>query len=193
MARQQEDQMARPTLRVEVLERDGRARRGWLRCELGTNIKFNMTDLASYFFAEWSPTVYDELLVAAAVEFADRTRRRPALTWQREFELHIPVHDPSHWNAPRVSETLKDALVFLTSDLWHITFYKRRKDHERPKQGHFLLPARDDSRHAFQRRSRFALCRGSYDAGGGRQVRSCPARHQGRPPATQASVRVGAV
>ena len=115
-------------------------RRGWLGCEIGNNITFNMADLASYFFAAWEPTVYDAFLVAAAVEFADKTQRRPALTWQREFELHVPVHDPAHWNSARVSETLRDALAFLTGDTWEISFYKRRKDHERPQQEHFMLP-----------------------------------------------------
>lgn len=140
MAKQKDSQTVRPTLAVDVVEWGHRARRGWLRCELGTNIKFSMADLASYFFAAWDPTVYDAFLVAAVVEFADRTQRRPALTWQREFELNIPVHDPSLWSTSGVSETLKDALVLLTGDLWHITFYKRRRDHERPQQGHFTLP-----------------------------------------------------
>jgi len=140
MAKEKDKQSPRPALAVDVVEAGGRTRKGWLRCELDTNIEFNMEKLASYFFAAWDPTVYDAFLVAAAVEFADRTLRRPALLWQREFALHIPVHDPSHWNTPRVSETLKDALVFLTGDIWHVTFYRRRKAHGRPQQGHFLLP-----------------------------------------------------
>ena len=52
----------------------------------------------SYFFAEWNPTAYDALLVAAVVEFADRTLRRSTMNWPREFVLNIPVHDAAHWN-----------------------------------------------------------------------------------------------
>jgi len=135
-----EDTLAwRPALAVDVVEAGAKARRGRLRCELGTNITFNLADLESYFFAEWNPTAYDALLVAAAVEFADRTQRRSTVNWQREFALNIPVHDPAQWNDKVVSETLRDALVFLTGDRWEISFYQRRQPLERPRQGQLTL------------------------------------------------------
>ena len=140
MAKQKETQMSRPLLAVDVVEPGDRTRRGQVRCEIGTNIKFRMDDLASYFFADWDATVYDALLLAAAVEFADKTLPLRALTWQRKFELNIPVHEPTLWNDSSVSETLKDALAFLTGDLWHVSFHKRRKAADRPQQEHFLLP-----------------------------------------------------
>ena len=31
--------------------------------------------------------------VAAAVEFCDMTKRRPARVWARQIELRIPVHE----------------------------------------------------------------------------------------------------
>lgn len=139
MAQHKEGPMAHPVLAIDVVEAGARARRGWLRCELGNNITFNLADLETYFFAEWNPTAYDALLVAAAVEFADKTQRRPGLTWQREFELNIPVHNPAHWSDKRVSETLKDALTFLTGDLWEINFYQRLQQLERPRQGQLTL------------------------------------------------------
>jgi 7-cyano-7-deazaguanine synthase in queuosine biosynthesis len=139
MAQDKDNRPSPPTLAVDVVEAGTKARRGRLRCELGTNITFKLEDLESYFFAEWNPTAYDTLLVAAVVEFADKTLRRSTMNWQRSFELHIPVHDPAHWNDKVVSETLKDALVFLTGDLWDVSFYQRRQSHECPQQGHFTL------------------------------------------------------
>jgi len=139
MTKDNESIKARPVLAVDVVEAGVRARRARARCELGTNITFNLVDLQSYFFAEWNPTAYDALLVAAVVEFADRTLRRSTMNWPREFVLNIPVHDPAHWNGKVVSETLKEALIFLTGDSWEISFYQRRQALERPQQGHFSL------------------------------------------------------
>jgi hypothetical protein len=120
---------------IHVAERGTNTRRGSLRCQIGDNVQFSTTRLESYFFARWEPNAYDALLVAAAVEFGDRTQRRPSLTWQREIDLHIPVHDPDLWNNSRVTEALHDALDFLTGDRWHIAFYERRKPMDQPLQG----------------------------------------------------------
>jgi hypothetical protein len=125
---------------VDIIESGTRRRRGWLSCQIGRNIDFNTSDLETYCFAAWDPIVYDALLVAAAVEFADRTLHRPVLTWQREIELHIPVHDPARWNEKRVADALRDALVFLTGDLWEISFYKRNRPLDPPRQIRFSLP-----------------------------------------------------
>lgn len=142
MALLKETPIVRPSIAVDVVEpgAGGRARKGRVRCQIGKNIKFNTDDLESYFFSAWDPIVFDALLVVAAVEFADRTQRRPALTWQREIALNIPVHDPERWNDRQVAETLQDALVFLTGDLWDVSFYKRSALLDRPQQGRFNLP-----------------------------------------------------
>lgn len=139
MAQRSDKHESRPVLAVDVVEPGARARRGRVACGIGTNISFNLADLESYFFAVWSPTAYDALLVAAAVEFADRTQRRSSVRWPRTFALRIPVEDPDHWNSKVVSETLRDALSLLTGDSWEIDFCKRRKPLERPRQGHFTL------------------------------------------------------
>ena len=83
-----------PSIRVSVVEEDGRARAGWTPCEIGTNLMFSAESLASYFFAAWEPVIFDALLLAAAVEFCDKTQRRPALGWGRYIALNLPVHDP---------------------------------------------------------------------------------------------------
>ena len=125
---------------VQVVEGGGRSRSGWIRCPIGANLAFSAEPLASYFFAEWEPIVFDALLLAAAVEFCDKIKRRPSLRWAREFELLLPVHDPSIWSRKEVLEALHDVLEFLTGDRWHIEFTRRRKAVTPPQQGLFNLP-----------------------------------------------------
>jgi 7-cyano-7-deazaguanine synthase in queuosine biosynthesis len=74
------------------------------------------------------------------VEFCDRIKKRPALGWGRVIELRIPVHDPARWSRREVSESLTDALDFLTGDRWQITFTGRKKPEEAPPQGQFDIP-----------------------------------------------------
>ena len=137
----QNEQHELPIARINVFEAGGSSRRNWKNCEIDKHIRFSADPLASYFFAKWDPIVFDALLVAAAVEFSDRVKRRPKLAWGRNFELRIPVHDPEIWNAAHVNGALHDALDFLTGDSWHLTFVSRKKDHPRPVQGQFALPA----------------------------------------------------
>lgn len=121
------------------MEPGAQVRRGWLRCEIGANVEFNTANMESYFFAQWQPVLYDALLVAAAVEFCDKTQRRPARGWGRIIELRIPVHEPERWNRQDVAQALHDTLDFLTGDRWQITFYGRRRAESSPRQGQFSL------------------------------------------------------
>ncbi|MBX3521644.1 MAG: 7-cyano-7-deazaguanine synthase [Xanthobacteraceae bacterium] len=129
-----------PLLRVQVVERGTKADSGWTKCEIGKTLEFNSTALSSYFYADWEPMVFDALLLAAAVEYCDKVKRRPGLAWGREFHLHVPVHNPRHWSSESISAALHDALTFLTGDKWKITFYKRAASVDRPQQGLFNLP-----------------------------------------------------
>jgi hypothetical protein len=131
----------RPALNVHVVERGTHARSGWLACHIGNNVEFSTSKLESYCVAPWEPIVYDALLVAAAVEFGDRTQRRPAMSWARDLQLIVPVHDPDRWNDKRVLEALHDVLNFLTGDRWQVGFCKRRQALTAPGQGKFNLPA----------------------------------------------------
>lgn len=129
------------SVRVDVAELGAQTQRGWQRCEIGENLHFSTARMEAYFFAQWEPVLYDALLVAAAVEFCDRTRRRPAHGWGREIELHVPVHEPERWNGKDVREALHDTLNFLTGDRWRISFYGRRQPQSAPSQGRFDLEA----------------------------------------------------
>lgn len=120
---------------VHVAEGGVRTGEAVVRCEIGLNVTFSIESLESYFFAGWDETAYDALLVAAAVEFSDRTKRRGAYNWPRDLELHIPVHDLRRWTAPTVSEPLHDALSLLTGDHWQIRFCRRHHAAKRTAQG----------------------------------------------------------
>lgn len=126
---------------IHVTEPGVRAPRGVRRCDIGSHVAFETESLESYFFSTWEPVAYDALLVAAAVEYADRTVRRAAYVWERQIELRVPVHDVSRWSAGAVTATLHNALGFLTGDRWHISFYARRHVAERPRQVTLNLPS----------------------------------------------------
>ena len=140
MTQAQENRPSPDLVAIHVAEPGTRSRKGEWRCEIGRNVEFSTASLESYFFARWEPVAYDALLVAAAVEFADRSQRRPAYSWLREFELRIPVHDTNRWKNPRVAETLREALGFLTGDHWHLDFYGRREPVSPPQQTNLSLP-----------------------------------------------------
>ena len=141
MAQASEMLMAPRGIRVDVSESGTRTRRGWLRCQIGENIEFSTERLETYCLTNWQPIVYDALLLAAAVEFADKTLRRSVYRWDREMELRVPVHDADRWNDKRVLTALHDALNFLTGDRWRVTFFGRSTPEAPPPQCCFELPS----------------------------------------------------
>ena len=115
-----------PNVQVAVRE-PGRSRQnGWIDCVLNRDIRFSTAALESYAFAKWEPVILDAMLVAAGVEFADLSCRRPALGWARRLSLRVPVEDPARWKAPAVRDSLLSALRFVTGDHWSIGFVKRK-------------------------------------------------------------------
>ena len=129
-----------PLLRVDIHEPGLRPRSGWLGCKIGDNLTFSTEELSSFCFAKWEPVVFDALLVAAAVEFCDRSQKRAVHCWAREFHVRIPVHDSRRWNSSKVIAALHEALSFLTGDRWLIEFVARRKEQQPPAQSGFVLP-----------------------------------------------------
>ena len=115
-----------PLYRVDVVEPGGRARRQRVRCEIGKNLRFDTGLIEAYCLSSWDATVYDALVVAAAVQFCDHSKSRPSASWGREFELRIPVHSPYHWSSQPISTALHGALEFLTGDRWKISFIGRK-------------------------------------------------------------------
>lgn len=116
---------ALPEMKVAVVEPGGSPEVGWLKCELHQKIRFSTAALESYAFSKWEPVIFDAMLVAASVEFADLSCRRPSLGWQRRLSIRIPVDDPDRWEAPAVKDGLLEAIRFVTGDHWSIRFFKR--------------------------------------------------------------------
>lgn len=127
-------------LSVDVLEDGARARGHVMPCVLGTNIRFSTELLESFSSTNWQAVVYDALVVAAAVEFCDRSLGRSSMNWGRRFNLRVPVHDLAHWQAAPIHQSLTDALNLLTGDDWRVEFCARRKAAEPPKQNRMEFP-----------------------------------------------------
>ena len=117
---------------IEVLEPGQSASPGAVACELGRHIRFTTERLQDYCFVRWEPVIFDALLVAAAVEFADRIVGRPEQTWQRHFSIRIPVHEPERWNASDAGIALVKAVQFLTGDHWQFEFVPRVRSEAPP-------------------------------------------------------------
>lgn len=86
------------------------------------NFECSADSLISYAFSRWEPVIFDALAIAAAIELADKSVRRPAGGWARNIVLTVPVLDPARWNEPELYDALLDAVVFLTGDNWDIVF-----------------------------------------------------------------------
>lgn len=86
-----------------------------------------MKELDDYRTRNWDSRIYDTLVLIAAIEFCDKSRKRPAWGWMRKFELAVPVLEPSHWERPDAISALVSALKFLTGDEWNISFYQRQR------------------------------------------------------------------
>jgi hypothetical protein len=127
-----------PPYCVHVVEAPTRAMRGVIQCEIGQgqNLSFSSEGLESYCFMPQESIIFDALLLAAAVEFCDRSLRRPSWTWGRNIILRLPVHDSGSWKAAAVTNTVTEALNFLTGDLWTLDFRERKRKeplrHQRP-------------------------------------------------------------
>jgi hypothetical protein len=66
-----------PTSKIDVVEAGIPVEEGNLIFDLTGDLSFSTSDLESFASANWTPLVYDALIVAASVEFADRMVRRP--------------------------------------------------------------------------------------------------------------------
>ena len=111
------------------------------RLELGKNIRFDTDILETFALRNWESIVYDAMVVAAAVECADRGFRRPvgrpSYGWARELCVTIPVCNIDLWRSPDVIKGFREAIEFLTGDRWHISF-KKLEEPETPRGNLFL-------------------------------------------------------
>lgn len=137
------------TFSVDVFEEGSQPNPGAVPCFIGTNIKFSTTSLDSFCSSNWKPIIFDALVVAAAVEFCDRRKKRAEMSWGRVFLLKIPVHEPQIWSSPEVKKSLCSALNYLTGDKWDLLFVEREHPAMRPQQIIMEFPVGADSVMAF--------------------------------------------
>jgi hypothetical protein len=128
-----------PERQIDAIESPHRLRKDHIGFHLDEDLTFSTEALQSYAFSRWESVLYDAMVVAATVEFADKSVKPPPRGWARRIALRIPVHDPKRWMAPSVSDTLHDALGFLTGDFWTISFVKRSSKALAPSQEHLDL------------------------------------------------------
>ena len=131
-----------PLTRVAVLEREGRAPRGWLSFKHRRHFRFSTEALRRFALAKWEDVIFDAMVVCAAVEYTDSVARRPRHGWARHLKVRVPVHDPARWEAPEVVHSLCSALGFLTGDVWEFSFGARREERTEVSRGYleFSLP-----------------------------------------------------
>jgi len=94
---------------------------GTVIAEIGDEIYFEPEILDTFDVEGCQPLHYDLLLLAAAVEFADRRWKRPR-GWSRTLNLTLPVFELGTWQKSEVIEHLQRALRHLTGDAWRFDF-----------------------------------------------------------------------
>ncbi|MFZ6746011.1 7-cyano-7-deazaguanine synthase [Undibacterium sp. JH2W] len=134
---------------VHVVEPGERRRKGAVACRLEQNIKFDIAALESFSSKKWQPVVFDALVVAAVVEFCDRSLARSSMNWGRRFVVHIPVHEPFRWSDKSVGGSLVRALNLLTGDDWHFEFRARKVAAQPPAQSRMEFPSNAEAVIAF--------------------------------------------
>ncbi len=109
------------------------------RFDVSRNFEFNFGLLCQQACAPWRPILGDLKTVVGAVEFADRSFRRPTNGWGRQLRATIPVSDYGEWNREAVVSRLRNTLNQLTGDSWNLTFYKRKTEPNHVSQLCFAL------------------------------------------------------
>jgi len=98
-------------------------------CALGVHASIDRRRLAQFLSRRLEPVDADLLNLLAAVRYIDRlATRHLAGPWGREFEVLMPVAEPSHWRASSVSTSLSRCLSCLTGDRWTFVFRAREKE-----------------------------------------------------------------
>jgi len=123
-----------PERNIEVVGGYQKPRQDYVSLVLGKDIRFKTAELESFGCKRWEPIVYDAMVVAAAVEYADRVVKRPIGGWKRRLTLRISVHELTRWRSSGLASVLHEALSFLTGDEWSIEFIRNTGSQDAPSQ-----------------------------------------------------------
>jgi|32_taG_2_1085360.scaffolds.fasta_scaffold00421_19 hypothetical protein len=97
---------------------------GYQACVIGEAVRLDSQALESYLACGNQKIVYDCLLLAAAVDYADHSKKRAQMDWARKFRVRMPVHDVTLWSEQTTQRFLRRALELLTGDIWNFEFYE---------------------------------------------------------------------
>lgn len=128
-----------PATRIEVITESESSRRQWISCREGEDFSFSTEALRYYTLSRWEPVIFDAMVLAAAVEYADAVARRPSHHWRRHLHVSVPVHEPERWNAREVVHSVCSALGFLTGDTWEFEFRARPEEQVEPGGNYLSL------------------------------------------------------
>ena len=128
-----------PATRIDVITKSEPSRRQWISCREGEDFSFSTEALRYYTLSRWEPVIFDAMVLAAGVEYADAVTRRPSHYWKRHLHVTVPVHEPERWNAQEVVHSLRSALGFLTGDTWEFEFRARSEEQVEPRANYLSL------------------------------------------------------
>lgn len=95
------------------------------RAVVGQDIIFDARVLDSFDVKGCQGLHYDLMLLAAALEYADRRWARP-MKWRRSIHIRIPVIALATWSRPEVQSSLIAVLRYLTCDEWSFSFVQSK-------------------------------------------------------------------
>lgn len=134
----------KPAAHIDIVESERKSRKTDFVCRVGQEIRIMPEVLAAYCIKDLEPLIDDLVLLAAAVAFSDRVvARRTSITWHRDLEVRIPVHNPDRWMDKNLVLSLTRALDLVTGDKWNFAFYRRTNSTRIAPQAH--LPIQADS------------------------------------------------
>jgi hypothetical protein len=99
-------------------------------CARAPDVAVDLVEIAAFVYA-----------ADQAVSRGGRKQFDYGARWRRRFRLEIPVRCPGVWGRPEVSETLSEALGFLSDDDYEFGFSPLQDP--RPLQGYLFDPAED--------------------------------------------------
>lgn len=117
-----------PAARIVLSNSSSPSRGSEIRCIIGRDLIVNPEALGNYCVKPLEPHVYDLVLIAGVVAFADRiVERKTRACWRRELEVVVPSSDPDFWSQETILRSLTGTLELLTGDLWSFQFCRSRK------------------------------------------------------------------
>lgn len=117
-----------PEARIVLCNGSSATRKLDTACVIGRDLVVMPEVLSRYCLKPLEPRIYDLVLIAGAVAFADRVvQRKTRVCWRRKLEVVVPTSDPDFWKQTLVLRKLTETLDLLTGDVWGFDFSRASK------------------------------------------------------------------